>query len=251
MRKQRLFFAVFAILMMVSLLPFSAQAEVTWDASAVSDYMFRGFHNIGGRPAFQPSAMWTIGESGLMTKAWFSWALADRPHTAIMDEIQLIAEWNGLVSEGVNLTGGLFYLGYYTQDGWSDPYSSTYEIYGGMTFVNAPYSPGVMLFWDFNDKGGNGPYIQGYASTQLLEASGVPVIANASVGLMGQEWPLIVNGEDEKGVSDVNLGVSMPLEYFEYTVTPSFTATFVPMRSVNPDHFVFWGRLSVSGRLLK
>ncbi len=247
MHKQAVLFAIALIIVLGILLPAVSDAEVLWDASVVTQYLFRGFQNIGGHPAMQPSATWVIGETGVSATAWFSWALSDRYTTAYWDEVELMTQWSGDVGDGINVTGGLFYLGYYTQDNYPDPYTGTWEIYGGATFTEVPFSPCFMLFWDFNDKGGNGPYIQASGSRRLFEAGGVPIAATASIGLMGQEWPKVINGEDEKGISDINLGVSAPLEYMDYMLTPSFTATYVPMQSVNPNHFVFWGRLSVSG----
>ncbi len=223
------------------------RGELIVDGTLATDYVWRGFDVLGGRPAFQPSVTQIFGRSGLVANAWFSWGLTGRGSSKVtdLDEMDLTLTWSHPLGP-VEVTAGLFHLSWFNLPGWPDNSSTTYEALAEVAVVELPFAPTIALNCDFNPEGGDGPYILLSGSRDFATSSEAPLTMTLSAGYMDQEWALDEKENRKAGFSDITLGLHTYIVTGTLVWTTGFTATYVPLEEINPDRFIFSGRLSVS-----
>jgi len=221
-------------------LPGASRALWIADATVATDYIWRGFNNLDGAPALQPWAAWVHEPTGLSATAWFSWGLARRGERAVtdFDETDLVLSWTRRAG-AVELTGGLFHLSWYGREGWPDDFSTVYEVFAGAKLVSLPWRPGLEVNYELNEADGNDLYIRLSGGRELMLSGGRALEVTASAGWYSTEWI------GARGVSEVNLNLALPVPAGGFRLIPVFTLTYVPLREINPDRFIFWGTLSL------
>jgi uncharacterized protein (TIGR02001 family) len=128
-----------AVLLSSLAVPQLAQADVSFNIGAVSDYRYRGISQTRLKPAVQGGVDWSH-DSGVYLGAWASsikW-IEDWGGDAKI-EVDLYGGWKGEVAKGLTLDVGLLAYQYpsavtskWTGGGFKSP--NTLEIYGALSF---------------------------------------------------------------------------------------------------------------------
>ncbi|HEB83963.1 MAG TPA: hypothetical protein ENI92_03075 [Bacteroidetes bacterium] len=93
--------------------------------------------------------------------------------------------------------------------------------------------------YELNEADGNDLYIRLSGGRELMLSGGRALEVTASAGWYSTEWI------GARGVSEVNLNLALPVPAGGFRLIPAFTLTYVPLREINPDRFIFWGTLSL------
>lgn len=236
--------ALFAGVLLMLALASPAPARVFIEGMAVTDYMFRGVNMLAGAPAIQPSVSITGGRYGLSFDAWLSWALRDRGTESVrdLDEMDLIANYSRALGP-VDTFAGLFSLHYYTMDTWPDVPSTVFEGFAGVTLRRAPFTPTLTVNYELSALSGHDLYVEGDLDYRWTMTSGQPVMLGLHAGWYRAEWV------DVDGISDITFSVSLPVDHRAFSLTPWFSTTWIPDRSVNPELFELYGGLVISSAL--
>jgi len=234
---------LFAFLIVLCLTTFivDAKSEIIVDGTLSTDYIWRGFDNLNGGPAFQPWVSYVAGETGFEANAWFSWGLTNRGQQQIidMDEVDLTLSYTRTLGS-VMVRSGLFHLSWYQRENYPDKYSTVFEAFAGATFIKLPFSPGLSASYELNSDGGNDLYLEFSGGKDVDFFTNFPLYVGLKLGYFDADWV------GKSGISDINMDLSTVLEQESLAITPRFVLTYVPMDEINQNHFIFWGGFSIT-----
>jgi uncharacterized protein (TIGR02001 family) len=204
------------------------------DVTFVSRYIWRGFDTIvDDQPAIQPSLTISFGKSGLWLNLWSASALADTNFV----ELDFVAGYDRQLFRYLTLSLGAGYFTFPSMPGYPDQNSTTPEAYAGITARSFPFSPALILYYDFNL--GDGLY-----ATLSLEndfrLKRRMIHSSVLLGYTNQYQDLGVDPD----LSDICLGISTDFHLMLVTLTPSVNYVFVPNKTINDEDEV-WVGLSV------
>lgn len=212
--------------------PLAAQWE--FQADVMSRYIWRGMDLLwNNKPALQPSVTYTFGESGFSANLWGSFALADRSEFKDLDELDLTLDYAFSLSEQVEMSVGFiaysypFYKGFTFKEGVSE------EVYASIGLPNAPFSPWLTAYYDFNLGSGLYLALEGSHSIPLGESLGLDL--RAALGYNSRQYI------DESGFSDLTIGASLPISLGNWTIAPQVNYTFVFLDSINEENELWFG----------
>ena len=212
-----------------------AQLGFQADATFVSRYIWRGFDTIADdRPAIQPSVTFTFGQSGVWLNLWSAVALADTDFV----ELDLIAGYDRVLSDKINLSAGLGYFTFPRMPHYPDKNSTSPEVYTGITAGSLPLSPSVTLYYDFNV--GDGLY------ATLSLSRDVPVKSKTiHISVLAGYTRQYQDFDVDPGFSDICLGVSTDIPLGRINLSPSLNYVIVPNDTINHED-EFWAGLMIS-----
>lgn len=232
------------LMLAVILLALAQPAAATWielEGAIVTDYMWRGFNQLEGRPAVQPSITLIGGNTGLALNVWGSWGIAHRDLLWVqeMDEFDVSLSWYNEFDDTA-LELGYFHANWYTRDGWPDIVQTmAREVFIGLHLIKLPLDPFVRVNYEIDKFEGNDLYIEGGLGYTILE-SRQPIELSLHGGYMEAEWA------DVKNVTDVTFGVTVPVQGEYLTYTPWFRLTWIPVDHVNNNEFEVYAGLAIS-----
>ncbi len=216
--------------------PLAAQWE--FQADVMSKYIWRGFDlYYNNNPAFQPSVTYTFGESGLSANLWGSFALGDRSTYKNHDEFDLTLDYAFSLSDQLKMSVGFIQYGYYFGGKEVFKENTTQEFYVSAGLPETFLSPTLTAYYDVNLGSGLYVALEGSRSIPLSESLGLNLKAR-----LGYNSKQFIN---ESGLSDLTLGVSLPIKLGDWTIAPLVNYTFVFLDSVNKDNEPWFG-LSIS-----
>jgi len=238
--KRRIILALFIFGALVMGLP-QAKADVIAEGALATDYIWRGFDNLNGGPAFQPNVTWVHPRSGIDVNAWFNWGLTNRGRQTVrdFDEIDLTAAFTRPVGSAL-LRAGVFHLSWYTRQDWPDDYSTVNEVFAGVSRPDLPLSPSLTVNYELAATDGHDLYVQARLGREVAFGASNFVFLGLSAGYFAAEWV------GKNGVSDVNLEIATTLPNGPWALTPRFMVTWVPLREINPNHLIVWAGLSIT-----
>jgi uncharacterized protein (TIGR02001 family) len=190
--------AALAIALAASLLPGAAQAQLSFNAGAVTDYRYRGISQTRLRPALQGGVDWSGG--GFYVGAWASTIKWIKDGGGDADvEIDLYGGYKGEISKDLSYDVGV--LTYQYPSNKLSPSANTTELYGALTFgpVTAKYSHSTSNLFGFADSKGSGYLdisatfdVGGFAVTphigrQRVKNLGASSYTDASISV-AKEW---------------------------------------------------------------
>jgi len=221
----------------------TARAQLEAGSDFATDYVWRGFDVLSGGPAIMPWIDYGLGETGLGINVWSSWALTKRDKEEIrnLDELDFTLYYDRQVNQ-IGLSAGIIYYTFPQMEGALDEYSTDYEVYIGATLTESPVTPGLTIYYAFNDKAWDGLYAL-LSAGYTLETETAPLDFSLSLGYSNQS---LVTDITDSGISDINLGVGTSISTKYLTYSPSITATFVPDDLIYQDQFILWGMLGIS-----
>jgi hypothetical protein len=221
--------------------PAAAQLSVSVGVDPVSHYVWRGFDMMDGGGAIQPWATVELGVSGLSLGVWSSFCVLERDRLvggvprSEFDELDVSLDY-ALDAGPLSVSAGAIHYSFFGVEGFPDKGSTTYEAYVGAGLSQLPFAPTVTAFYDFNL--GDGFYLT-FSGEQELPVA-VPLSLSFSMGYMDQTW------RPKAGISDVNVGLSLPLSVGGLSVTPLVALTHSPAVGDWDATNTFWGGLSIS-----
>ncbi len=220
---------------LASAAPLAAQFE--FQADVMSRYIWRGFDLYGNNhPAFQPSLTYSFGESGFSVNLWTSFALGNREVYKDYDEIDLTLDYAFSLSENIDMSVGFIQYGYYFGGKEVSQEATTQEFYVSAGLPNAFLAPSLTMFYDVNVGSGLYVLLEGSHSLALTENLGLDF--TAGLGYNGKQFI------DESGLSDLTLGVALPIKLGAWTLAPCLKYAFVFLEAVN-DENEFWFGISL------
>ena len=160
-----------------------ASAGVSYNATFVSQYIWRGFDLNANQPAFQPGLSMPIGESDFAFDIWGSVNIG-QVSAKEFTELDYILTYAKSVN-GIDYSAGYTY---YTFPNLTGAAAKSGEYYVGAGFSEAMFAPAVTLYYDHDQ--GDGLY---------ASLSGSYDIASLSVGYNGGQWGAT------SGISDIAL----------------------------------------------
>ncbi len=250
---------ILTLVVIITIAPFApALAQVTFDLTIPSHYIWRGFLNLES-PIIQPAVTYNHAGTGVAVTAWANFGLKDREEDAVFDmengqfdmstvdfdELDLILTYTQYYGD-ISVTGGFFYLAYFSRIGFPDSRTQTEEIFIDASWSINNVTFGTGLYYDVNPDGGDGPYYLFSTSYILNEQkiSGIhlpSVVFYGNVGYMDQKWRY------ESGWSDMTAGITTSFNVSEFTISPDIGITYflwdVPRQD---DETYLWGSLRFS-----
>lgn len=231
-------------MILVTFIAFPVLAQFDVSGTTVTNYVWRGFDVLGGQPAFQPSATYSLGETGLSANLWGSWGITNRGTAAIrnFDEFDITVGYERSLA-GVTMSAAYIYYTFPGMEDFPDEFSTNSEINFAAGFDNLPFTPAISVFYALNDKSWDGLYVN-ISGGKTIETETTDLNLYFSLGYSDQSLVTGLEGVDA-GISDINLGVDTELTCCNLSLIPSFTFTYVPMEEVYPSHLIFWGGLTI------
>lgn len=213
--------SLIAVLVAIGFLGYAQAAEspVSWNVSVtpVSNYIWRGQKLNANQAAIQPSVTVGLKNTGLSANLWGSIDNTTRPGTSgMLGETDLTVDWTG--SAGFAESTGSLGAIYYTFPNLAAP-NTTFEIYGGLGFPNAPFTPTAKVFYDMQL--GTGAYIT-VAGAQPFMVANWPFTAGLSAGYNIEQF---ITGST---LSDINLSLGTAVTVAGLSISPSLVYTIVP-----------------------
>ena len=210
-----------------SAVPLSAQW--TFQADTVSKYIWRGFDLYAdNNPAFQPSVTYTFGESGFSLNLWTSFALGERSIYKYDDEIDLTLAYDFQLSENFDLSVGFTHYGWYFDREFSLKNSTSQEFFVAAGLPQVFLEPSLTIYYDVAMGSGLYALLKGGHTISLSET--IDLAFSAGLGYNSRQFT------DESGLSDLTIGLNLPIKLGEWTIAPMINYTFVFLASVNPDN---------------
>jgi len=221
--------------------PSYAQLEIGGDF--VTDYVWRGDNILDGNPAIQPSINYPFAETGVTFNVWGSFSLADRDVGSVRkaDEMDITLSYDHS-HESMDISMGFIHYNFFQNDDWPDENTSTYEVYLGLGMNDLAFLPSLTIYFDPNEKGGDGMYVSLSAGGSWETNKGLTVNESISIGYMDQSY---IRKESDAGISDINYSIGTSLNKGNMSLSPTFTFTYIPDKDYDPDHFIFWGSLGI------
>jgi len=216
-------FVFFVFFIILSL--FSGNIEYQVDIN--SGYIWRGFDlNPSHKLVLQPSVTLGLGDSGLGLNIWSSFSFENKE----ANELDFTLFYDFKTGEDFTLSAGFIHYGWYFIKDFKFKDNTTQEIYVSVGFPNCLLSPGVSIYYDFNN--GKGLYILSSLGYSLKLSDEYAADISASVGYNGGQWI------DKSGLSDINFSLAIPLKLGKISLTPSVNYTFVLLNQVSTvNHF--------------
>jgi hypothetical protein len=219
---------------LLAILAAPALAQWSFQIDTVSRYIWRGFDLFApDNGAFQPSATYTFGDSGLSANVWTSFALGDRSIYRYDDEIDVTLTYVIPTSDRFDLSVGLIHYGWYFDRNFALKTSTTQELFLTAGWPQAPLRPSLSLYYDVNM--GSGLYASLKVGQDIRLAEKLAVTVTASIGYNSRQW---IEGS---GFSDLTLGASLPIKLGRVTLAPLVNWTIVFMDEVNPNDEIWFG----------
>ena len=133
--------------LLAALLP----AQWSFQADLPSRFIWRGFDLYAeDNPAFQPSATYAFGESGISVNLWGSAALSGRDELAEWDEVDLTLTYAFSPGAGLDAAIGFTHYGWYWADDFDFGDDTTQEAFAALRFTEVSLAPGLTVYYDFN-----------------------------------------------------------------------------------------------------
>ena len=212
--------------------------EVDFQLDLASRYIWRGFDIFhDNKPAWQPSLTYTFGDSGFSINLWSSYALDGREELKYLDETDLTLMYELGVSDKISLVAGFIHYGWYRSRNFSFKNSTTQEFFLIASLPYVPLTPSLSVFYDVNI--GDGIYILLDCSHSVAMNNSLDLTLTASLGYNGDQYV------DDSGLSDLTLGMSLPISLNGITISPYINYCIVFLDSVNDDNELWLG-LSIS-----
>lgn len=218
----------------------AAQSPLAWSVSVtpVSNYIWRGFSSNLNRSAIQPSLTIAHPASGLSVNGWGSFNAVSQPGTTSdIGEADLTVDWTGSVAKGANLSVGGIYYTFPNIGGGAK--NTTEEIYAGLSFPEAIFSPTLRVITDMDL--GTGTYVNVGGSLPFALGSQT-MVAGLNAGWNSEMY---ITGST---VSDINLSLGTSAQFAGLSLTPQVVYTIVPQSAVDRGintNSQLWGGLTV------
>jgi len=207
-----------------SLFTTPVMAGVDFGLDFSSRYIWRGFDlNPDNKPVLQPSVTFGIGDSGFSVNFWGSVSFEDEA----LNELDVTLSYDFKNLKDISLSVGFIHYGWYFSEDFKFGDHTTQELYVTAGLPNVMLNPTLSLYYDINN--GDGLYALLGIGHGLKMSEAITLDLSASLGYNGGQWT------DESGFSDLNFGVSIPLQLNKVSVSPFLRATIVLMDEVNPE----------------
>ncbi|MFH1541985.1 MAG: hypothetical protein ABIE84_02715 [bacterium] len=213
-----------------------ALASVGMNVTYVSNYIWRGFDNLGsgsynGSAAIQPGISVPVGETGVSVSLWGNYALNS---PAGFYELDAIVDYSSTLQTGLDYSLGYTYYTFPTPGGVA--YATSGELYAGLTWADFLYSPKLTVYYDHVTTGGNGLYANLSGGTEIIG-----IATSLGVGYNAGQWGAT------PGVSDISVGLTKTYGF----VTSSINYVYVPSSAgINAETSEIWFGLNIEGEVL-
>jgi hypothetical protein len=222
---------------LVTIFAVSAVAQLSFQVDTMSRYIWRGFNLFApDNAAFQPSATYTFGESGLSANIWTSFSLGDRHIYKYDDEIDLTLTYAFKTSDDYALSVGLIHYGWYFDRVFTFRHSTTQEFFATAGLPKAFLQPSLNVYYDVNM--GTGLYASLKIGHSVPLNESLALNLSACLGYNSRQWI------DASGLSDLTCCATLPIPAGDLRIAPMINYTFVFLTEVNPRN-EFWFGLSL------
>jgi uncharacterized protein (TIGR02001 family) len=225
--------------------PLAGQVALSVGADPVSHYVWRGIDMFDGGTPIQPWITLDFGDTGLSVGAWGSFSTVKRGHLvggaiprSDLDELDLFASFARDAGPLSFEVGGIHYS--FFADGYPNEATTTYEAYGAVGLNAVPFAPTVTAYYDFNL--GDGVYLTVTGEQPITV--GIPLDLSFGIGYMDQAY------RPAAGISDVNLGLGVPLTVGPLSIVPSLRYTYAPKSGPLESNSIVWGMVGISATQL-
>ena len=230
--------SIWRLVLALVLLPAGLSAQWSFQADLPSRFIWRGFDLYAeNNPAFQPSATYAFGESGLSINFWGSAALSGRDELGQWDEVDLTAVYAFAPASGLDAAVGFTHYGWYWADDFSFEDATTQEAFASVRFTQVALAPAVTVYYDFNLNSGLYASVDAGHAFRLADSAEL-VLAVAT----GYNRHFRIAGS---GFSDATLSACVPLTFGKIKFTPFVKYSRILMDEVNPAEYEAWGGISV------
>ncbi len=201
--------------------PASANVGVDGSVTYVTRYIWRGQDLLPNNDgAIQPSL--TLGLPGsLSLNMWGSYGIGGPNEKDELDELDFTLSYSGSITKYIEYTFGHTYYTFHTAG--PDESQETFAGVSFKTFLN----PAFTLYGDWGSDVSRGYYLLASASHDFSLGWGIKNVAPAltlsvSAGYSDGQWSM------EPDLSDLNIGLALPIKAGVFTIKPLVTYTYVP-----------------------
>ena len=213
------------------------KSETVYQIDFASRYIWRGFDlNPHKKPVIQPSIEFTFGRSGFSLELWSSLSFVSKE----LNEFDLILSYSTDLSKDFSLSAGLVHYGWYLAENFRFSDDTSHEVFLSLESPGIFLNPTLSVFYDFTS--GDGIYLLleiGHSFT-LSDWLGADLFA--SLGYNGGQW---LAEKSDSGLSDLNFGLSLPVQLGSFQVAAFANYTIVLLEAIGEENF-FWFGVSVS-----
>lgn len=200
----------------------------------VSRYIWRGFDVLADTgPALQPDAFFDLGESGLWLDLWGSFSLSDRARLRELDELDVTLAYDLPLGTSAVLQTGLIHYVWFSEPGFSLKDSTTLELFLAASLPAVTLEPTLTVYYDVHQ--GKGVYIQAGISKTWPLSPAVALEWTGRLGYNGGQWI------DDSGISDLQMGLALPVSLSGLELSAFMNYTFVFLDSVNEGDEIWFG----------
>ncbi|MCP5054421.1 MAG: hypothetical protein GY940_45055 [bacterium] len=217
--------------------PLLAAGAVSGQVDLMSAYVWRGWdRDPKHQPVLQPSLTYALGDSGFSANLWTSISSVDRD----LHETNVTLSYDFKVSENIALSAGFIHYAWYLTRGFRFRDNTTHEFYFSAALPKAPFSPGVSVYYDFDN--GDGFYARASLFHSIRLSPGITADLSSSLGYNDGLW---LDDEVGAGFSDLNAGIAFPIKVGAIILIPSANYTIVLIDQISEENH-FWAGVSIA-----
>lgn len=224
---------IFLILMLsIFMIGQNLNADFSYQVDFTSRYIWRGFDlNPGKQPALQPSINYALGDSGLVFNLWGSISFTNQE----FNEIDFTLTYTFLDQDFISFNAGCISYNWFFVKDFEFKRDTSQEIFISADLKDVFLNPGLSIFYDFGY--GDGFYFLAKVLEGIKITKSIGIDLSASLGYNGGQW---LADDADPGFSDLNIGISFPIYWKRFKITPFFYYTNVLMDTIGKkDHYWF------------
>jgi uncharacterized protein (TIGR02001 family) len=220
------------------------QAGVEYGVDITSRVIWRGVDLFGGladdRPALQPNVTYFFGDSGFSLQL-FTTLSFNNEQWKVLDEYDLIANYDFKVGKNFSLSAGFIHYGWYFREDFTFKADTFQELYLSLGFPKVPLNP-KLTFYYYIKKSDEpaGWYLMADVAHTFKLSSSLDMELSASLGYNYKHTWIY---DADTGLNDFNIGVAVPLKCGKVSVTPFMKMAIILMEEINPnvDNEIWFG----------